>query len=316
MRILVTGGAGFIGSHTVAAVQAAGHKVRVVDNLSTGSPSNLPAGVEFIAGSVTDPGLMSAAAAGCDAVIHLAALVSVPHSLTEPAETHLVNTTGTVTALEAARRAGVRRFVLASTCAIYGDLPGRKREQAPVQPQVPYAASKLMAEQWAQLYCRAYGMETAILRYFNVYGPRQRADSPYSGVLARWSAAIAADVPCLVFGDGEQTRDFVSVHDVAAANVLLATGAEAEWGEIYNVATGAAVSLNRILAELELLLRRAPNRRYEPPRPGDVLHSEGDNRRLRRLGWEPHIALPAGLAELLSFYATAGTPQPLAAVAG
>ena len=311
MRILVTGGAGFIGSHTVDAALAAGHSVRVVDDLSTGSSDNLPAAVEFISGSVTDPAAMRAAVAGCDAVIHLAALVSVPHSLTEPAVTHLVNTTGTVVTAEAARQAGVQRLVLASTCAVYGDLPGRKHEQAPVRPLVPYATSKLMAEQWAQLYQRAYGMETAILRYFNVYGPRQRADSPYSGVLARWAAAIAAGAPCLVFGDGEQTRDFVSVHDVAAANLALATQAAAQWGEIYNVATGRAVSLNEILAAIETTLGSRPNRQYAPPRPGDVLHSEGDNSRLCELGWAAQVALPEGLAELLSFYGLTGAqPRP------
>ncbi|MFN8464939.1 MAG: NAD-dependent epimerase/dehydratase family protein [Caldilineaceae bacterium] len=300
MRILITGGAGFIGSHTVTAALAAGHEVRVVDNLYTGSRTNLPQRVEFIAADVRELGVMHEAMAGCDAVIHLAALVSVPQSLVEPEETYGVNTTGTVAALEAARRAGVRRFVLASTCSVYGSLPGRKEESSPVRPQVPYAASKLMAEHWTQLYWRAYGMETAVLRYFNVYGPRQRADSPYSGVLARWSAAVAAGEPCLIFGDGEQTRDFVSVHDIAAANLAMATQPAGEWGEIYNVATGASVTLNTILTELEVILGREPYRRYEPPRAGDLLHSEGDSSRLRGLGWAPRVDLHAGLAELLT----------------
>jgi UDP-glucose 4-epimerase len=300
MRILITGGAGFIGSHTAAAALAAGHSVRVVDNLSTGSRNNLPPDAEFVLGSVTDRALMCEAMLGCDVVIHLAALVSVPHSLTEPVETHFVNTSGTVITLEAARQVGVGRFIMASTCAVYGDLPGRKDEQSPVRPQVPYATSKLMAEQWAHLYWRAYGLKTAVLRYFNVYGPRQRADSPYSGVLARWAAAISAGAPCIVFGDGEQTRDFVSVHDVAAANLALATAADANWGEVYNVATRASVSLNRILTELEAILGKKPYRRYEPPRPGDVQNSEGDSNRLRAVGWTPSVTLHDGLAELLS----------------
>lgn len=300
MRILITGGAGFIGSHTVAAAQAAGHQVRVVDNLYTGRRDNLSADVELIVGSVTDLTLMREAMAGCEAVIHLAALVSVPHSLTEPMETCFVNTTGAVTVLEAARQAGVDRFVLASTCAIFGDLAGKKDELSPYHPRVPYATSKLMAEEWTKLYWRAYGMETAILRYFNVYGPRQLAASPYSGVLARWSAAICAGDPCLVFGDGEQTRDFVSVHDVAAANLMLATHDKAEWGSVYHVASGESVSLNRILAELEAITRTKITRRYEPARHGDVLHSAGDSSRLQKLGWMPNVPLHVGLAELMS----------------
>jgi UDP-glucose 4-epimerase len=138
------------------------------------------------------------------------------------------------------------------------------------------------------------------LRYFNVYGPRQRADSPYSGVLARWGAAISAGEPCIIFGNGEQTRDFVSVHDVAAANVALVATTEAQWGEVHNVATGASVSLNEILTELEAILGREPHRRYEPPRAGDLLHSEGNSNRLRDLGWAPHVTLHEGLTELLS----------------
>jgi UDP-glucose 4-epimerase len=183
MNLLITGGAGFIGSHTADAALAAGHRVRVLDDLSSGDRANLAKSVEFIEGDVADVATIAAAVTGCDAVIHLAALVSVPQSLREPVRTHHVNTAGTVTVLEAARQAGVPRFVLASTCAIYGDLPGRKTENSPTLPLVPYAASKLMAEQWVQLYARAYAMQTVVLRYFNVYGPRQRADSPYSGVL-------------------------------------------------------------------------------------------------------------------------------------
>lgn len=295
MRILITGGAGFIGSHTVAAALAAGHEVRVLDNLSTGSSASLPACVEFIAADVRELGVVLKAAVGCDAVIHLAALVNVPRSLVEQQEMYSVNATGTVAVLEAARRAGVGRFVMASTCAVYGSLAGRKDESS-----VPYAASKLVAEQWAQLFWRAYGMQTAVLRYFNVYGPRQRADSPYSSLLARWSSAIVTGEPCLVFGSGEQRRDFVSVHDVAAANLAMLTKPVEDWGEIYNVATGASVTLDAILTELEVILGREPHRRYEPPRAGELLDSEGDSSRLRRLGWTPRIDLHEGLSELLT----------------
>lgn len=299
MRILITGGAGFIGSHTAEAALAAGHSVRVLDDLSGGDVANLPQDAEFIQGDVADEHSVERAMAGCDAVIHLAALVSVPQSLREPLRTYHINTTGTVAVLEAARRHDVRRFVLASTCAVYGDLPGRKDETSPVQPLVPYAASKLMAEQWVQLYARAYAMETIVLRYFNVYGPRQRADSPYSGVLARWCAAVQHGEPCTIFGDGSQTRDFVSVHDVAQANLFAAMHTGLTWGGVYHVATGRSVSLNQVLEILEALAPRPVRRCYAPPRAGDILHSAGSSDKLQQLGWRPRVSLAEGLAELL-----------------
>lgn len=300
MQILITGGAGFIGSHSAEVALKAGHTVRIIDNLSTGHRHNVPDGAELIVGDVVDMGGMERAAEGCDAVLHLAALVSVPESMRDPMTTHRRNTGGTATVLEAARRKGVRRIVLASTCAVYGDLPGRKDEQSPTQLLSPYAASKLMAEQWVQVYSRAYGMESLSLRYFNVYGPRQRADSPYSGVIARWCSTIGRDDVCTVFGDGEQTRDFVSVHDVAAANLLALTGADFEWGGVYTVATGVSVSLNQVLAALEDALGQPIARRYEAPRPGDLLHSAGNSDRLQAFGWRPQVPLRDGLAELLN----------------
>jgi UDP-glucose 4-epimerase len=299
MQLLITGGAGFIGSHTAEAALTAGHSVRVLDDLSSGDRTNLPGAVELIEGDVTDGDAVHVAVTGCDAVIHLAALVSVPQSLREPMRTHHVNTTGTVTVLEAARQAGVHRFVLASTCAVYGDLPGRKVESSAVQPLVPYAASKLMAEEWVQLYARAYGMETVVLRYFNVYGPRQRADSPYSGVLARWCAAVSQTEPCTIFGDGSQTRDFVSVLDVAQANLLAATHPSLAWGELYHVATGHSVSLNDVLDTLNMVAVQPVERRYAASRAGDILHSSGSSEKLQKLGWCAKMPLSDGLAALL-----------------
>lgn len=299
MNILITGGAGFIGSHSADLALAAGHSVRVLDNLSSGSRANVPAGAELVVGDVTDAAQVRAAAAGCEAVLHLAALVSVPQSMREPGGTLAINTVGTANVLEAARAAGMRRFVLASTCAVYGDLPGCKEESSPALPLSPYAAAKLMAEQWAQVYTTAYGLPAVILRYFNVYGPRQRADSPYSGVLARWCAAVEAGEPCTVFGDGEQTRDFVSVRDVAAANLLALTGAEMQPGTVYNVATGRSVSLNDILAALDAAAGRPVARQYAPARAGDILHSAGNSARLQACGWRPQVTLAAGIAELL-----------------
>lgn len=299
MNILITGGAGFIGSHTADAALAAGHRVRVLDDLSSGDRANLAKSVEFIEGDVTDAAAVAAAVTGCDAMIHLAALVSAPQSLREPVRTHHVNTTGMVTILEAARQAGVRRCVLASTCAVYGDLPGRKTEDSPTLPLVPYAASKLMAEQWVQLYARAYAMQTVVLRYFNVYGARQRADSPYSGVLARWCDSVRQGQPCTIFGDGSQTRDFVSVYDVAQANLLAVTHPALTWGDLYHVATGHSASLNEVLDALDAIAPQPAVRHYAPPRSGDILHSAGNSAKLQALGWQPQVSLRAGLAELV-----------------
>lgn len=301
MNILITGGAGFIGSHTIEAVKAAGHRVRVLDNLSSGSRCNVAPGAELVVGDVTNFDQVRAAAEGCDAVLHLAALVSVPQSLRQPVETLTINTVGAANVLEAARQTGMSRFVLASTCAVYGDLPGRKDENSPPQPLSPYAAGKLLAEQWAQLYTHSYGLPTVILRYFNVYGPRQRADSPYSGVLARWCTAVRQGEICTVFGDGSQTRDFISVHDVAAANVLALTSPQVEAGQIYPVASGCSVSLNDLLAALETAAGHPVQRRYAPARPGDILHSAGSSARLQSCGWRPRVDLAGGIKELLQY---------------
>lgn len=300
MHLLITGGAGFIGSHSIAAAKAAGHHVRVFDNLSTGSRENVLAGAELVVGDITNAAQVRDAADGCDAVLHLAALVSVPQSMRAPQETLAINTEGTANVLEAARQAGLRRFVLASTCAVYGDLPGRQDERSPTRPQSPYAASKLLAEEWAKLYTTAFGLETVILRYFNVYGPRQRADSPYSGVLARWCSAVRHGETCVVFGDGQQTRDFVSVHDVARANVLALSSSNIEPGTIYTVASGQSTSLNDILAALDAASSRPVRRQYAPARDGDILHSAGCSARLQSCAWQPKISLAQGIQELLA----------------
>ncbi len=304
MKVLITGGAGFIGSHTVEAFLRLGHEVRVLDNLSSGRLSNLPEGVDLIIGDVTDGEVVESATKGVDAVVHLAALVSVPQSLEDPVQTFMVNSLGTVKVLEAARRYDVRRFVLASTCAVYGDTFVCKDEASNVKPLVPYAASKLQAEHWVGMYARAYGMETVILRYFNVYGSRQRADSSYSGVLARWCAALRRGRPCIVFGEGEQTRDFIFVRDVATANVLATISDRFSWGDVYNVSTGRSTSLIQVLSILDRISPNRVERQFVPSRAGDILHSSGDSGKLRQLGWQPETSLVQGLRELLEYNMT------------
>jgi UDP-glucose 4-epimerase len=307
MRILVTGGAGFIGSHTIDALRAAGHAVRVFDNLSSGRGENLAQhpDIDIREGDLRDLDAVCRALAGCDAVMHLAALVSVPLSLSMPLETVAINATGTAHVLEAARLAplpdgSLARVVLASTSAVYGDLPGRKDESSPLAPLVPYATSKLMAEALLAVYQRSYGLPVVRLRYFNVYGTRQRADSPYSGVLAKWTAAARAGAECLVFGDGEQTRDFVHVRDVARANVAALTAPLPEANPLFVVATGASVTLNGVLAVLQTAARKPLRITHRPAREGDIAHSSADSSRLRSLfGWSPQVALEEGLGELL-----------------
>lgn len=299
MRILVTGGAGFIGSHSVEALLKAGYAVRVFDNLSSGMVDQVPPAAELVVGDVKDRSAVAAAVEDCDAILHLAAIVSVPLSLEQPIETLATNTMGTAHILEAARLAGIRRVVIASTCAVYGDAPGVKNEQSPLRPLSPYGWSKLMAEEIAYSYAQSYGLETVCLRYFNVYGPRQRADSPYSGVLARWCAAARAGQVCYVFGDGEQIRDFVSVYDVARANVLALNIPSERLDRVYNVATGIATSLKAILSIMKELVSDKLAWEFAPARSGDIRHSQGDSQRLQALGWHPRVTLAEGLAELL-----------------
>lgn len=302
MKILITGGAGFIGSHTADALLNAGHTVRILDNLLTGSRGNVPDQAEFVQGDITDAKACNAAAQDCDAILHLAALVSVPQSLTQPVETFQVNTSGTINMLEAARLNGVKRFMLASTCAIYGNSAGRKSEVSPAEPLVPYASSKLMAEQAGQSYATAFGLEFVAVRYFNVFGPRQRADSPYSGVIARWCDAAKTSKPCVVFGDGEQTRDFVNVRDVAQANARMATTPIGELSHrLYNVGTGQSVSLNGLLKALsEAAGQGKVQVEYREARAGDIRESSGEVGRLHGTGWQPRVALVDGLRELVS----------------
>jgi UDP-glucose 4-epimerase len=298
-RALVTGGAGFIGSHLVEGLAAAGWSVRVLDDLSSGCESNLAAvrdSVELLVGDVRDPSAVEGALDGVSVVFHLGAIASVPASVEDPLGTGSVNLDGTLRVLEAARSAGAERVVLASSCAIYGDAgPLPAREDAVPRPASPYAVQKAAAELYAGVYTRLHGLATVALRYFNVYGPRQRPDSEYAAVIPRFVAACLEGKPPSIFGDGGQTRDFVSVDDAVRANLLAATRQEAIGG-VFNVASGVETSIADLAARICEATGVLEDPSYSPARPGDVRRSVADPEAAReRLGFEPEVALTEGL---------------------
>ncbi|MDD2657871.1 MAG: NAD-dependent epimerase/dehydratase family protein, partial [Candidatus Pacebacteria bacterium] len=267
MRILVTGGAGFIGSHLVALLASKGIEVRVLDSLVSGKRERVPAGVDFIQGDIRDRDALMAAMKDVTQVVHLAALVSVAESMADPLSTHEVNVTGTEHVLQAMRGAGVKRIVYASSAAVYGDEPSLpKRESSPLQPQSPYALSKVINEAQAGMYERAFGLSPVGLRFFNVYGPGQAGNHPYASVIPRWIEAVRAGRPVTVYGDGSQTRDFVHVRDVAQA-IYLALVSNATG--VFNIASGEEVSLT----ELAQIMCESIHTKHEPSPPGDILRS-------------------------------------------
>lgn len=308
MKALITGGAGFIGSHLAEALCRCGVRTVVLDDLSSGTRRNLPSDashLEFIEGSVTDPEAVRRAVVGCEWVFHLAALVSVPQSVAQPLESHRRNVLGTLEVLTAAREAGVHRVVVASSSAVYGDGPEpRKREDLPPRPLSPYALQKYAAEQYARLFHALYGLETVALRFFNVFGPRQAADSPYAGVIARFCEAFLSGEPPRIFGDGRQSRDFVYVTDVVAAlRAAAEVPAARVAGRVFNVGTGQSRTLLELVAALQKLTGRLLEPRFEPPRPGDIRHSCPDLSATRAaLGWQAQVPWEEGLARTLDFY--------------
>ncbi|MFM8272805.1 MAG: NAD-dependent epimerase/dehydratase family protein [Gemmata sp.] len=306
MTCLITGGAGFIGSHLAEALAAAGRTVRVLDDLSTGRAENLahvrPA-PELVRGCVTDPGAVQRAVAGCDVVFHLAALASVAKSVEDPLASHAACATGALTVLDQARRAGVRRVVYAGSASAYGNAsdPAGQDENTPLMALSPYAAAKLAGELYAESFAASYGMETVRLRFFNVFGPRQRADSPYSGVIAIFAALLAQGRVPTVHGDGLQSRDFVYVSDVARA-LTLAAEVPGVSGRVYNVGTGASVNLLGLVAELNGILGTSAVPAHGPARAGDVRHSRAKIDRIRAdLGYEPRVPFAEGLRRTLAW---------------
>jgi len=318
-QYLVTGGAGFIGSHLVSRLLAGGASVRVFDDESSGDfgrLDGLAGDLERVRGDVRDVAALARATAGVDRVFHQAADVSVPRSVEDPVTTYAVNVTGTLNVLEAARAAGVRRVVMASSSAVYGDDPEMpKRESMTPRPISPYASSKLADEGLCEVWARCYGLETVALRYFNVYGPGQDPRSPYAAVIPRFVEAIAAGRRPTIFGDGEQTRDFVYVGDVVEAN-LLAMAAPGAPGRSFNVASGGGISLNRMLGVMGDVYGRTLTADHEPERAGDVEHSLADpGLAAEVLGFRAATPFAEGLRLTLAAGMVGGRgPRPKAAV--
>jgi len=299
-RWLVTGGAGFIGSHLVEVLVGRGERVRVLDNFATGKEKNLEAiakEFELLRGDVRDPEICRQAVAEVDYVLHLAALGSVPRSLENPMETHAANVTGSLTMLLAARQARVKRFVCAGSSSVYGRNPVRpQQEDLTPMPVSPYAVSKLAQENYCLAFAECYGLETVVLRFFNVYGPRQDLVSPYAAVIPRFIQAVRAGRAPEIYGDGEQSRDFTFVADCVEANLLAAT-ADLRQHRVFNVAGGQSVSVNQLWQEIKRLAHSPAEARHLPPRAGDLRHSLADTRRAAEvLGWKPRIGIQEGLA--------------------
>ncbi len=305
-RYLVTGGAGFIGSHIVDELLRRGETVRVLDNLATGKRENLAHSlerIEFVEGDIRDLETCRRACDGVDFVLHQAALGSVPRSIDDPLTSHEVNVTGTVKMLLSARDAGVRRFVYAASSSTYGDHPGLpKVEERIGQPLSPYAVTKYADELYARVFGRCYGLETVGLRYFNVFGPRQDPYSQYAAVIPLFVSALLRGEAPTINGDGEQTRDFTFVANAVAAN-LLACSAPAAAGEVFNIACGERTSLNHVYARLQQLLGTSIPAVHGPPRPGDVRDSLADIGKARRLlGYEGSVRFDEGLQRSIAWY--------------
>lgn len=306
MRYLVTGGAGFIGSAMVRELVRRGESVVVIDDLSAGKERNLASvrdRIEFFQASITELAAVERACRGADYLLHLAARTSVPRSVQAPLETNTVNVEGTLKVLVAARDARVRRVVYAASSSAYGEttaLP--KVETMPAAPISPYGVSKFTGELYAQVFTRVYGLETVALRYFNVFGPRQDPSSPYSGVLARFMLALLEGNQPVIYGDGEQSRDFTFVDNVVDATLRACTAGGVA-GRVVNIATGRRFTLNETLRLLASVTGRSASPRYESERAGDIRHSQAEIRLAReRLGYEPSVDFEEGLRRTWQWY--------------
>ena len=314
MRYVVTGGAGFIGSNTVDELVRRGESVVVLDDLSAGKEENLAEirnKISFIKGSITDLEAVRRAMHEADYVLHLAARTSVPRSVKDPIETNKVNIEGTLNVLVAARDAKVKRVVLAASSSAYGETPTLPKTEAMLpEPISPYGVTKYVCEIYAQMFGKVYGLPSVSLRYFNVFGPRQDPHSQYSGVLAKFCSAFLENTEPVVFGDGEQTRDFTYIENVVQAN-LLACEAPAAAGKTINIGTGARISLNQTLQLLREINGNSPETKYEPAREGDIRDSQADITLARELlKYEPTVDFPDGLRRTFDWYKESQSKVP------
>lgn len=309
---LVTGGAGFIGSHLSEELVRRGHRVRVVDNLVTGNRHNLDhvCGIEFVEGDLADAEVAARVARGIDYVLHQAAIPSVPRSVHDPVTSNRANIDASLNMLVASRDAGVKRLVYAGSSSAYGDTPTLpKREDMPPNPLSPYALQKLVAEQYCQMFTRLYGFETVTIRYFNVFGPRQDPGSPYSGVISLFATALIEGRQPVIYGDGEQTRDFTYIANVVDG-VLRAAEAPKAAGEVINVATGGRISLNELLRTMNRIVSTDLKAVYKNPRAGDVRDSQADISKAKALlGYAPIVGLEEGLNATLAWCRSKSTTR-------
>ncbi len=313
MRYLVTGGAGFIGSNTVEELVRRGHSVVVLDDLSAGKEENLAevrTKITFIKGTITDLEVVRRAVQEADYVLHLAARTSVPRSVKDPLETNRANVDGTLNLLVAARDAKVKRVVFAASSSVYGEVPTLpKVETMQPAPISPYGVSKFVGELYAQVFGRCYGLENVSLRYFNVFGPHQDPSSPYSGVLSKFITAFLEDGQAVVYGDGEQSRDFTYVENAVQANLLACEAPNAS-GKVFNVGTGTRFTLNQTLRLLEQIAGKRMEPKYDPPRDGDIRDSQADITQSRELlGYDPTVEFEEGLRRTYDWYRDAHARQ-------
>jgi len=304
-RVIVTGGAGFIGSHLTEELVKQGFDVTVLDNLTTGNLHNilsLKKDITFIKGSITNLSLLKKLFKNTDYIFHLAAIASVPKSVTDPLASHEVNNTGTLNVLQAAVQNRVKKLVFMSSAAVYGDIPTLPvKEDMPPQPKSPYAVDKLSAEYYCAVFRQVYQLSSVCLRCFNVYGPRQEPDSDYSAAIPKFIALALAGKPLTIYGDGKQTRDFVYVKDVIAANIL---AARADLNGIFNISNGRSVTVNELAGLIIKLTGNKSEIVYDQPRPGDIVHSLADITKAASIGFKPSYTMETGLAETISSFSS------------
>jgi nucleoside-diphosphate-sugar epimerase len=303
MPILITGGAGFIGSHLVSAIVARGDTVRVLDDLSSGSKANLTGlDVDLFVGDICDAGTVTHAVETIDTIFHLAAFVSVPASMEDPAACYETNVIGSLNILQAARQAGARRVVLASSAAVYGERDETVSESDVSDPVSPYAASKLSMEHLAQMFTRAYDLETVCLRFFNVFGPRQSPDSPYAAAIPRFTQDLIDNNQVTILGDGSQTRDFVYIDDVVQG-ILKAAEVAGVAGEVFNLAGGKSISILELVDILHRFFPEAMEQKYGPAREGDIRFSQANiDKAIEALGYRPEVSVEEGLKRTVEWF--------------